>query len=146
MTIFECCCQTCSPPRQTRKEDKKDMTIFEAVGGSEVFERLAGEFYTAIATDPILRPIYPDDLEEPRRRLTLFLIQLFGGPQTYSEDRGHPRLRMRHLRFPITQAARDAWVGHMTAALAKVELPERERQVMQRYFEDTATFLINRDG
>lgn len=122
------------------------MTIFEAAGGAETFERLVDAFYAGVATDPILRPIYPENLEEPKRHLTLFLIQLFGGPQTYSAERGHPRLRMRHFRFRITQAARDAWIGHMTAALTALDVPETVRGEMQRYFEDTATFLVNSDG
>ena len=121
-------------------------TLFERAGGSETFERLVDRFYAGVAEDPILRPLYPADLNAPRRRLTLFLIQLFGGPQTYSAERGHPRLRLRHLRFRIDEAARDAWLEQMTAALATLELPDAERDELQRYFDAAATFLINQSG
>ena len=126
--------------------EQEVVTIFEAVGGAETFACLVERFYEGVETDPVLRPLYPDDLSEPKRRLTLFLVQYFGGPQTYSAERGHPRLRMRHLRFPIDQTARDAWVHQMTAALATLVLPEQEREEMQRYFADSATFLINHAG
>jgi hemoglobin len=123
-----------------------EQTIFDRIGGEATFGLLLDRFYSAVAQDPVLRPIYPDDLDESKRRLRLFLIQYFGGPQTYSEERGHPRLRMRHLPFAIDRAARDAWMGHMTEALASVDLPASARSEMQRYFEDAATFLINRPG
>ncbi|MHB8574979.1 MAG: globin domain-containing protein [Dehalococcoidia bacterium] len=122
------------------------MTIFEAVGGAETFAFLVERFYEGVEADPVLRPLYPDDLIEPKRHLTLFLVQYFGGPQTYSAERGHPRLRMRHVRFPITRIVRDAWVQQMTTAMATLALPEREREEMQRYFADSATFLINQAG
>jgi hemoglobin len=118
-------------------------TIFEAAGGAATFETLVARFYAAVATDPILRPMYPPDLEPPRRRLTLFLIQYFGGPAAYSEERGHPRLRMRHLPFPIDRAARDRWMVHMSAAVDSLDLPEPVRDQLRRYFEDAATFMIN---
>ncbi len=122
------------------------MTIFSAVGGMETFVRLVERFYASVETDALVRPLYPDDLTDSKRRLTLFLVQYFGGPRTYSDERGHPRLRMRHLRFTITQAVRDAWVQHMTTALVTLALPEHEHATLQRYLEDTATFLINRPG
>jgi len=120
------------------------MTIYEAVGGMETFRRLVGAFYAGVAEDPILRPMYPADLEPPKRHLTLFLAQFFGGPQTYNAERGHPRLRARHLPFPIDQQARDAWVRRMAAALDTIDLPPAARAELLRYFEDAATFLINR--
>jgi hemoglobin len=120
-----------------------DQTIFEQIG-PEGFEQLLERFYGAVAADPLLRPIYPEDLAESQRRLRLFLIQYFGGPETYSTERGHPRLRMRHLPFAIDRAARDAWVGHMTRALESLDIPDPARDEMRRYFEDAATFLINR--
>ena len=101
-------------------------------------------FYAAVAADPLLRPIYPNDLAESERRLRLFLIQYFGGPETYSAERGHPRLRMRHLPFAIDRAARDAWIEHMTRALESLDIPDAARDAMRRYFEEAATFLINR--
>ena len=119
------------------------MTIFDLVGGEPFFYRLAHEFYERIDRDPVLRPMFPDDLTGPKERLALFLIQYFGGPATYSERRGHPRLRMRHIPFSIGRAERDAWLGHMLAAIDSMELPELARQSMRDYFERTATFLIN---
>lgn len=91
----------------------------------------------------MLRPLYPEDLEPSRRHLTLFLVQYFGGPSTYSEQRGHPRLRMRHLPFTIGQRERDAWVQHMTAALDAEALPPPVRDLMAEYFDRAATFLMN---
>jgi hemoglobin len=120
------------------------VTVFEAAGGVAAFERLVGRFYAAVANDPLLRPMYPDDLDESRRRLTFFLIQYFGGPQTYSTERGHPRLRMRHFPFAVDLAARDAWMAHMNAALDAAEIPELPREEIRSYLEGAATFLINR--
>ncbi len=120
------------------------MTLYEAVGGDATFERIVALFYAGVERDPLLRPLYPDDLGPAKRHLTLFLIQLFGGHPTYSQLRGHPRLRARHLPFPITRAVREAWVRNMMAALDKVDLPAEARVAMDRYFDDAATFLINR--
>src|SRR5688572_12433310 len=102
-------------------------TLFDAVGGLETFRRLADPFSQGVETDPILRPMYPDDLTESREHLALFLAQYFGGPTTYSEQRGHPRLRMRHLTFQIDAAARDAWLRHMRAAVETTAIPEPAR-------------------
>jgi hemoglobin len=113
--------------------------------GEEGFNRLTDAFYQGVAGDPLLRPLYPEqELEPARRRLALFLMQYFGGPTTYSDERGHPRLRMRHVAFPIDQARRDAWMRHMTAAMDSLGLAPDVRAAMQRYFEDAATFLVNR--
>jgi len=120
------------------------MTIYEAVGGAETFERLVEGFYAAVAGDPVLRPLYPEDLSAPRRHLTLFLMQYFGGPSTYSEERGHPQLRARHLPFVIGRAARDAWVRHMSEALDTLDLSELVKEQMRSYFDGAATFLMNR--
>ncbi|PJF41804.1 MAG: hypothetical protein CUN55_11390 [Phototrophicales bacterium] len=118
--------------------------VFERIG-HEGFERLVHAFYQRVATDDILRPMYPSgDLAPAERRLRLFLEQYFGGPTTYSQQRGHPRLRARHLRFPIDQAARDRWVSLMLAALEEAELPDDVAAIMRQYFEQAATFLINR--
>ncbi|HEV8634242.1 MAG TPA: globin [Chloroflexota bacterium] len=118
--------------------------VYAAIG-EEPFHRLTAAFYRGVAGDPLLRPMYPgEDLEPARRRLALFLIQFFGGPPNYSLQRGHPRLRMRHLPFPIDQAARDAWMTHMRAALDGLGLPAEVHAAMLGSFEDASTFLINR--
>ena len=123
----------------------KDPRTIYAELGDEGFEQLTRAFYAGVADDPVLRRWYTDaDLEPARRRLKLFLIQYFGGPTTYSDERGHPRLRMRHVPFPIDQARRDAWMRHMTAALDSLALAPEVDAAMRRYFDDAATFLINR--
>lgn len=120
-------------------------TVFEAVGGAPAFERLVERFYNGVATDTTLRPMYPADLTESKRHLRLFLIQFFGGPTTYSQERGHPRLRMRHLPFSIGQAERDAWMHHMTAAI-ETEMPPEVHGVLLDYFDRVATFMMNTPG
>src|SRR5690349_7096792 len=92
-------------------------TLYERVGGQPYFDELVDTFYRGIESDPLLRPLYPEDLGPPRRHLALFLGQYWGGPATYNQERGHPRLRMRHFPFRIGQAERDAWLGHMRAAV-----------------------------
>ncbi len=121
------------------------MTVYEAVGGAPAFERLVEAFYAGVADDPILRPLYPEELVASKRHLTLFLIQYFGGPGTYSEERGHPRLRMRHVPFAIGRAERDAWMRHMSAAVETLDVPQAARDEFRAYFENAATFLVNRD-
>jgi hemoglobin len=121
------------------------ITVYDLVGGSDTFFRLADTFYRRIDADPFLRPMFPDDLDGAKERLALFLIQYFGGPSTYSERRGHPRLRMRHLPFSIGRAERDAWLGHMLAAIDAIDIAEPARSQMRDYFERGATFMINRD-
>ncbi len=118
-------------------------TLFEVLGGMPTFQRLADAFYRRVAADPVLRPMYPDDLQLSSEHLALFLAQRFGGPSTYMQQRGHPRLRMRHFPFRIGRAERDAWIEHMLAAINEVGIPEPARSLMQRFFEDSATFLIN---
>src|SRR5947207_1027524 len=118
-------------------------TIFQAVGGLETFRRLVDAFYRGVEGDPLLRPMYPADLAESREHLALFLAQYFGGPTTYSEQRGHPRLRMRHLPFTIDSAARDAWLTHMRAAVEAVAPPAPARSVMLGHFQQVADFLVN---
>jgi hemoglobin len=119
-------------------------TIFRAAGGAKTFEHIVERFYQGVAGDPVLRPLYPEDLEESRRRLGLFLMQYFGGPSTYSQERGHPRLRMRHLPFAIGQAERDAWMRHMRAAVEAADVPDPVRAALLAYFEGASTFLMNR--
>lgn len=113
--------------------------------GEEGFERLSAAFYRQVPGDPVLGPMYPaKDLEGARQRLRDFLIFRFGGPHTYVEQRGHPRLRMRHAPFAIGQAARDRWLQLMTRALAETKLPAEAAQVLGAFFEATTTFLVNR--
>lgn len=120
-------------------------TVFGLVGGMDAFDRLVGTFYEGVEADPVLRPMYADeDLTASRRRLSMFLAQFFGGPSTYSEERGHPRLRMRHSPFPIDAAARDRWMLHMSRAVEAEQFPEEVSAAMIEYFERAATFLINR--
>ena len=120
------------------------MSVFEALGGEPVFQQLVDAFYANVEQDAILRPLYPSELSEARRHLALFLMQYFGGPATYSQERGHPRLRMRHMPFSIGQAERDAWMLQMSRALEQTLGDRPERAEMQQYFEDAATFLMNR--
>ncbi len=118
-----------------------------AVIGHAGFERLADAFYRQVPTDDILGPMYPaQDLDAARQRLRDFLVFRFGGPQTYIEQRGHPRLRIRHAPFAIGQAARDRWLQLMTRALNEADLPEEPRGILQSFFEATTTFLMNRPG
>ena len=120
-------------------------TVYELVGGEGAFRLLVERFYARVADDPLLRPIYPEaDLAGATERLTLFLIQYWGGPSTYTERRGHPRLRMRHVPFAIGQAERDAWLGHMTAAVDSLELAPPIRKALVDYFEAASGAMINR--
>jgi hemoglobin len=123
--------------------DPPDVSLYEAVGGMETFVRLVDAFYAGIEADPLLRPMYPPDLTESREHLALFLAQYFGGPTTYSERRGHPRLRMRHLPFRVGAAERDAWMRHMSAAVEAVGIPSPHREAMLAYFTHVADFLRN---
>jgi hemoglobin len=116
-----------------------------ALIGSEGFERLVAAFYRQIPSDDVLGPLYPaHDLEGAQRRLRDFLMFRFGGPSTYLETRGHPRLRMRHAPFAIGTAARDRWMQLMTRALDEANLPQQAHQTLKAFFESTATFLMNR--
>ena len=118
--------------------------VYEAAGGAETFKRLVERFYARVAEDALLRPIYPEeDLSSATERLTLFLIQYWGGPSTYNEQRGHPRLRLRHQPFAIGQAERDAWLGHMTAAVDSLALAPALRKALLDYFETASTAMIN---
>jgi hemoglobin len=120
------------------------MTVYEAVGGAETFKTLVERFYAAVESDPLLRPLYPEkDLSSATERLTLFLIQYWGGPDTYSARRGHPRLRLRHQPFAIGQAERDAWFKHMTAAVDSLDLKPEVRKELLDYFDATSTAMIN---
>lgn len=121
------------------------VSFYEAVGGEKTFRRLVARFYAEVAGDPVLRRLYPDeDLSGAEEHLRLFLIQYWGGPSTYSERRGHPRLRMRHAPFAIGPAERDAWLTHMRAAVDSLGLPEELERPLWSYLEIAANSLQNR--
>ena len=120
-------------------------TLYEAVGGMAFFEGLVDRFYEGVASDPVLLRLYPEpgDLAPARHRLTLFLAQYWGGPSTYNDERGHPRLRMRHMTFPIDQTARDRWLKYMLESIDEVGIDEPARTTMREYFERGSAFMIN---
>lgn len=120
-------------------------TFYDAVGGEETFVKLVHRFYEGVRTDPLLRPMYPEeDLAGAEERLRLFLMQYWGGPRTYSDRRGHPRLRMRHMPFAVTPAARDAWLRHMRAAVDDLALAEPYRSQLWDYMVYAAESMVNR--
>jgi hemoglobin len=120
-------------------------TPYEVFGGAETFRRLVTRFYEGVARDEVLRAMYPEeDLGPAAERLQLFLEQYWGGPSTYSERRGHPRLRMRHAPFPIDADARDRWLRHMRDALDELALPPRQHAVLWDYLERAAHAMVNR--
>ncbi len=123
-----------------------ETTVYHAVGGARFFEDLVDRFYAGVASDEVLLRLYPeqDDLTGAKERLTLFLIQYWGGPTTYSDARGHPRLRMRHVPFVITEVERDAWLHHMARAVddATDLEPELADQLLD-YFTMAADHLVN---
>jgi hemoglobin len=121
-----------------------ELTIFEQAGGAEAFRRLVDAFYARVEQDPRLRPMFPADLAPGKEYQYLFLMQYFGGPRDYGDLRGHPRLRMRHAPFPIGPEERDAWLGHMLAALDEAGIPEPARSAMRSYFEMAAPAMMNR--
>ena len=128
-------------------------TVFEVVGGQPFFDALAARFYAGVAQDEVLRPLYPEDLAAPARHMAGFLAQYWGGPTTYSDARGHPRLRLRHLPFHIGREERDRWLEHMSAAIetATAELPdpavaEAEAAALGASFHPAAEQLRNDTG
>ena len=119
-------------------------SLYEAVGGEPVFRLLVDRFYEGVALDPILRPLYPDeDLTAAKERLRMFLEQYWGGPTTYSDERGHPRLRMRHAGWMIGARERDAWLGHMRAAVDSLEVTDEARAAIWEHVERAAHTLVN---
>lgn len=119
-------------------------SFFDQIGGHETFEKLVRAFYQGIETDPVLRPMYPDDdMEGAIWRLRSFLEQYWGGPHTYSEQRGHPRLRMRHAPFKVNPEARDRWLSHMSHAVDQLGLAELDRAVLWDYLERAAHSMVN---
>jgi hemoglobin len=124
--------------------DEPEITLYEAVGGEDTFRRLVHVFYREVAADPQLRPVYPSkDLGPAEEHLRLFLIQYWGGPATYNELRGHPRLRLRHARFTIGAAQRDAWLRHMRTALDELALEEAYDARLWEYLVMAAHSLVN---
>ncbi|HSZ58874.1 MAG TPA: globin [Tepidisphaeraceae bacterium] len=124
--------------------DLLDTRLYDLIG-HDAFARLVAAFYRRVPQDDILAPLYPpNDLAPAEQRLRDFLIMRFGGPDTYLQRRGHPRLRMRHARFPIDRSARDRWISLMEAAMEEVELPPEATAILRPFFADAATFLINR--
>jgi hemoglobin len=122
------------------------LTVYDRVGGMPFFERLVDRFYVGVETDPVLRPVYPEqDLAGARHRLTLFLAQYWGGPRTYDAERGHPRLRMRHFPFAIGPAERDRWLVHMRVAIAELAPPSDVADAFEHYFDNAAEAMRNRD-
>lgn len=122
---------------------QEEHSIYELVGGEDTFRRLVDVFYAKIEQDVYLRPMFPDSLEEGKEWQFLFLCQLFGGHQRYAEERGHPRLRMRHAPFAIDQKARDAWLHHMLTAMTEINIQQPAYDMMRSYFERAATHMIN---
>ncbi|MDA0297797.1 MAG: globin [Actinobacteria bacterium] len=121
------------------------MSLFEEVGGSQFFDRLVERFYEGVATDDVLLPLYPEqsDLSGAKQRLTLFLQQYWGGPTTYSDERGHPRLRQRHFPFVIGELERDRWMVHMMVAVDELSPNEAVRQRLTEYMTMASTAMIN---
>ena len=124
--------------------DTQPTSLYEAIGGEPAFRRLVHRFYQEVARDPELRPVYPSrDLGPAEDHLRLFLIQYWGGPATYNELRGHPRLRMRHAHFVIGEAERDAWLRHMRTALDELELDPALDTELWDYLVMAAHSLVN---
>ena len=119
-------------------------SFYAAVGGAETFRRLVEVFYRHVAEDPLLRPMYPEeDLGPAADRLRLFLEQYWGGPTTYSQQRGHPRLRLRHAPFAVSPAARDRWLAHMRTAVDELALPPLQHATLWDYLERAAHAMVN---
>ena len=123
---------------------RSEVTFYEAAGGHDTFVRLVDRFYAGVAEDPVLRPLYPgDDLSPAATHLRMFLEQYWGGPTTYSQQRGHPRLRMRHAPFKVTPEARDRWLAHMREAVDSLGLDTELDRVLWDYLERAAWSMVN---
>jgi hemoglobin len=130
---------------QTSRSLPSAGTFYAEIGGEPTFRTLVARFYAGVREDPILRPMYPtDDWEGAETRLRMFLEQYWGGPRTYSEERGHPRLRMRHAPFTVDEKARDAWLTHMRDAVDSLELPAEQDATLWGYLEMAARSMQNR--
>lgn len=123
-----------------------EQSVYEMVGGDVTFKKLVDAFYRRVEADEVLRPMFPESLEEGKYWQYLFLAQFFGGPARYIAERGHPRLRMRHQPFVIDQEGRDHWFAHMCEAIDEVGIQEPARSIMRDYFERGATFMINAES
>jgi hemoglobin len=129
---------------QTPPEDTDARSFYEQIGGHETFVRLVDRFYQGVAEDTVLRPMYPgEDLGPAKERLLMFLEQYWGGPTTYSELRGHPRLRMRHASFPVGPTAKDHWLAHMRVAVEDLRLAPIHASTLWDYLERAAISLVN---
>lgn len=127
--------------------EREATTFYDYVGGEETFRRLVSRFYAGVREDPVLRPLYPEDeLDAAEDRLRMFLVQYWGGPTTYGETRGHPRLRLRHQPFAIGPRERDAWLEHMRAAVDSLDLDPPAHTLLWDYLERAAHSLVNRTG
>ena len=125
-------------------EAEPQQTFYDAIGGAPTFQRLVHRFYQGVAGDAELRQLYPEpDLSGAQTRLRMFLEQYWGGPTTYSEQRGHPRLRMRHAPFAVTPDARDRWLAHMRVAVDELELPPAYDAMLWDYLERAAYSMVN---
>lgn len=122
----------------------ENMTIYDRIGGETTLRELVNIFYAKVEADETLRSIFPEDLEPGKKWQFLFLSQYWGGPHTYSQQRGHPRLRMRHGPYPITLDMRNRWLQYMLEAVDEVGIQDPERAIMHEYFERAATAMINR--
>lgn len=122
------------------------MTMYEALGGEETISRLVQAFYKRVAQHPDLKPLFPDDFTEIRQKQFMFLTQYFGGPTLYSDVYGHPMMRMRHLRFPITPKRRDAWLQCMREAMDEIGLDGIVREQAYARLEMTANYMVNTEG
>ncbi len=124
-----------------------EISLYERAGGMPFFERLVDRFYDGVREDEVLRPLYPEeDLAPAARRLTLFLVQYWGGPGTYTDERGHPRLRMRHAPYVVDTDARDRWLLHMRAAVTDLRLAPMYESVLWDYLERAAWSMVNAPG
>ena len=120
------------------------LSFYDEIGGHEAFVRLVDAFYRGVADDEVLRPMYPEeDLGPAKERLTLFLEQYWGGPTTYSAQRGHPRLRMRHAAFHVDPDARDRWLAHMRVAVDELDLPPLHEATLWDYLQRAAHAMVN---
>lgn len=120
------------------------MTLYEEMGGRQTFEQLVSHFYALVSVDPVLRPMYPDDdMKGAAERLMLFLEQYWGGPSTYSEQRGHPRLRMRHAGFHIGEQERDVWLQHMKSAVDDLDMKPDLKEQLWDYLVMAANSMVN---
>jgi hemoglobin len=132
------------PLRDSENGPALGPSFYETVGGHDTFVRLVAEFYRGVADDPVLRPMYPEeDLGPAAERLTMFLEQYWGGPGTYSEQRGHPRLRMRHLPFKVNPEARDHWLAHMRHAVDTLDLAPIAETTLWDYLQRAAFAMVN---